>query len=270
MERASLKGVPPLSEQGTTERALDGSLRSLRFRRLSCIPGSRSAIAMWNRALFRDRRDAGRRLAEQLRRYKSDDVIVIGLPRGGVEVAFEIAIELDAPLDVVVSRKLGAPSQPELGIGAVAQNGIMLLDEPLVRSLGISEKEIHEIAERERLEMQRRLREYRGRDELPQMRGKTVIMVDDGLATGVTSRAAVLAARKENPKRIVLAVPVCADETAAAFADDVEELVCLHTPERFVAVGFWYQNFSQTTDAQVIELLEEARGQVSREELKEL
>ena len=225
---------------------------------------------MWNQTLFRDRRDAGRQLAERLQKYRGDDVIVIGLPRGGVEVAFEIARGLEAPLDVVVSRKLGAPSQPELGIGAVAQNDVMLIDEPLVRSLGISRDEIDEIALRERAEMRRRLREYRGRDDLPDLKGKTVIMVDDGLATGVTSRAAILAARKADPKQIILAVPVCADETAAAFADAVEELVCLHQPEEFIAVGFWYQNFSQTSDAQVIELLEEARGQVSREELEEL
>lgn len=225
---------------------------------------------MWKQALFRDRRDAGRQLAERLQKYRGEDVIVIGLPRGGVEVAFEIARGLDAPLDIVVSRKLGAPSQPELGIGAVAQNDVMLIDEPLVQSLGISRGEIREIAQRESEEMRRRLREYRGRDDLPDVKGKTVIMVDDGLATGVTSRAAVLAARKADPKQIILAVPVCADETAASFADAVEELVCLHTPEQFIAVGFWYENFNQTTDAQVIELLEEARGQVSREELKEL
>lgn len=225
---------------------------------------------MWNRALFRDRRDAGRQLAERLLIYSSDDVVVIGLPRGGVEVAFEIARALNAPLDVIVSRKLGAPDQPELGIGAVAQGGIMLLDEYLVRALHIPQADIEAIAKREREEMHRRAIEYRGSEDLPDLRGKTVILVDDGLATGVTSRAAILAAKSGNPRRIVLAVPVCAPETASELAVDVEELVCLHSPDRFIAVGFWYQNFGQTTDAQVIELLEEARGEVSSEEISEI
>jgi len=225
---------------------------------------------MWNRALYRDRRDAGRQLADRLQNYRDEDPIVIGLPRGGVEVAFEIARALNAPLDVIVSRKLGAPDQPELGIGAVAQGGILFLDESLVRTLGIADHEIESIAERERDEMRRRATEYRGSEDLPDLKGKTVILVDDGLATGVTSRAAILAARSRNPRRIILAVPVCAPETDTELAGDVDELVCLHTPDRFIAVGFWYQNFGQTTDAQVIELLEEARGEVSREEISEI
>ena len=225
---------------------------------------------MWNRALYRDRRDAGRQLANRLQDYLEEDVVVIGLPRGGVEVAFEIAKALNAPLDVIVSRKLGAPDQPELGIGAVAQGGIMLLDESLVKALGIEERQIEAIAEREREEMRRRATEYRGSEDLPNLKGKTVILVDDGLATGATSRAAILAARSGNPRRIILAVPVCAPETAAELSTNVDELICLHTPDRFIAVGFWYQNFGQTTDAQVIELLEEARGEVSREEISEI
>lgn len=225
---------------------------------------------MWNRALFRDRRDAGRQLAQRLQNYLDEDVVVIGLPRGGVEVAFEIARSLNAPLDVIVSRKLGAPDQPELGIGAVAQGGIMLMDEYLVGRLGVGEHEIQAIVEREREEMRRRAIEYRGSENLPEMKGKTVVIVDDGLATGVTSRAAILAARSGGPRRIILAVPVCAPETAAELTGDVDTLVCLHNPDRFIAVGFWYQNFGQTTDAQVIELLEESRGEVSREEISEI
>lgn len=225
---------------------------------------------MLGHVLFDDRRDAGRRLAALLENYRGDDPIVIALPRGGIEVAYEIAVRLNAPLDVIVARKIGAPPQPELGIGAVAPGGITLLDEAIVSELGMTDEEIRRAIAETREEMVRRIREYRGGEELPDLRGRTVILVDDGLATGVTAKAAILAARTGAPAKIVLAVPVCAAATADEIENDVDDLVCLERPERFVAVGVWYRRFDQTTDAEVIELLEEARDEVSREDLTEL
>lgn len=225
---------------------------------------------MLGRALFDDRRDAGRQLAARLHAYHDGETVVIGLPRGGVEVAYEIAQALEAPLDVIVARKIGAPAQPELGIGAVAPRGITLLDERLIDELGLSDEAVEQATSETREEMQRRIREYRGGEEMPDLRGRTVIVVDDGLATGVTARASVLAARDAGARRVVLAVPVCAAPTASEIKDEVDELVCIETPEQFVAVGIWYRRFDQTTDAQVIELLEEARDEVSPEDLSEL
>ena len=218
--------------------------------------------------LFEDRRDAGRQLAERLERYREKDVIILALPRGGVPVAYEIARALQAPLDVIVARKLGAPMQPELGIGAIAPGGVMLLDECTINALGLTEADLAPVVRQEREEMGRRLNRYRG-DGLPDVEGRTVILVDDGLATGVTAAAAIHAVRRLGPEAIVLAVPVCARETATALADEVEELVCVSTPEQFIAVGLWYGDFEQTDDAEVIELLEEARGHVTRNELDE-
>lgn len=223
---------------------------------------------MRHQVLFEDRKDAGCQLADRLGKYRSDDVIVLALPRGGVPVAYEIARALGAPLDVIVARKLGAPMQPELGIGAIAPGGVMLVDERRVAALGLSDEDLEAVAEKERAEVERRLNRYRG-DGLPEVRGRTVILVDDGLATGVTARAAIHAVRRLGPARVVLAIPVCAAETAAMLADEVEDLFCVSTPEQFVAVGVWYGDFSQTTDAEVIELLEEAEGYVTPGELGE-
>ena len=225
---------------------------------------------MLGRALFDDRRDAGRQLAARLDAYGDGRTVVIGLPRGGVEVAYEIAEALEAPLDVIVALKIGAPAQPELGIGAVAPGGITLLDERLVDELGLSDEAVERASTETREEMQRRIREYRGGEEMPDLRGRTAIIVDDGLATGVTARAAIRAARNAGARGVVLAVPVCAAQTAFEMKAEVDELVCIESPERFVAVGIWYRRFGQTTDAQVIELLEEARDEVSPEDLSEL
>lgn len=224
---------------------------------------------MYGRVLFRDRRDAGRQLAKRLQNYRGANTIVMALPRGGVEVAYEVALALDAPFDVIVSRKIGAPSQPELGIGAVAPGGVTLLDDKLVEELGLSDEVIREIEAETRAEMNRRIREYRGGEELPDLSGKTVIIVDDGLATGATARASIRAARAKNAQRIVLGVPVCAAQTADELAAEVDDLVCIERPERFMAVGIWYRKFDQTTDAEVIELLEEARDEVSPEDITE-
>lgn len=225
---------------------------------------------MLNRPFFKDRRHAGRELAERLRRLTDGDLMVIGLPRGGVEVGFEVARTLRASLDVIVARKLGAPSQPELGIGAIAPGGIMLLDKRSVRQLRLSREQVYRIAERERAEMERRIKEYRGDNSPPNFSGKSVVIVDDGLATGLTALAAVRSARAAHAERILLAVPVCARETAEQMEGEVDALVCLEQPDPFIAVGIWYEHFGQTSDAQVIELLEEASGLVSSEELTEM
>lgn len=222
------------------------------------------------RTLFDDRRDAGRQLAARLQEYHHADTVVVGLPRGGVEVAYEIALALEAPLEVIVVRKIGAPSQPELAVGAVAPGGITVLDEDLIDELGLTSKALDSVAARAREEVKRRVREYVGGEDLPELRGRTAIIVDDGLATGATARASILAARHAGADKVVLAVPVCASTTAAEMARVVDEFVCIERPERFVAVGVWYRRFDQTTDAQVIELLEEGRDEVSPEDLTEL
>ena len=208
---------------------------------------------------FEDRQDAGRRLAERLAPYREEHPVVFALPRGGVPVGYEIALALAAPLDVFVARKLGAPGQPEFGIGAVAPGGVRILNEEVVRRLGIPEDYLERITQREMAEVERRLRHFRGdRPEL-EVRGRTVILVDDGLATGVTARAAIRALRRLEPRRLVLAAPVCAAQTAEVLGSEVDELVCLEAPSDLGAIGFWYRDFSQTSDEEVVELLESAR-----------
>ncbi len=208
---------------------------------------------------FRDREDAGRKLAERLVRYRDERPIVFALPRGGVPVGYEISRALGVPLEVFVARKLGAPGQPEFGIGAVAPGGVRILNEDVVRRLGIPEDYLERITERETAEVQRRMRLFRGDRPEPDVRGRTVILVDDGLATGVTARAAVAALRRLQPQRLVLAAPVCASQTAELLGPEVDELVCLEAPSDLGAIGFWYRDFAQTSDEEVIELLESAR-----------
>jgi putative phosphoribosyl transferase len=208
---------------------------------------------------FRDREDAGRRLAERLIRYRDERPIVFALPRGGVPVGYEISRALGVPLEVFVSRKLGAPGQPEFGIGAVAPGGVRILNEDVVRRLGIPEEYLERITQRETAEVERRLRHFRGERPEPDVRGRTVILVDDGLATGVTARAAVAALRQREPRRLVLAAPVCAAQTVESLAPEVDELVCLEAPSDLGAIGFWYRDFAQTSDEEVIELLERSR-----------
>jgi putative phosphoribosyl transferase len=208
---------------------------------------------------FRDRSDAGRKLGEELERFAEEDVIVLGMPRGGVEVAFEVARSLEAPLDVVVIRKLGAPANPEFGFGAIGPNGLRILDDQSVRMLGLSEEDIERVAEREREELERRLEEYRGERTMPDMEGKTLIVVDDGAATGGSARAAVRALKEMDPGKLILALAVAPPDTAEELRQEVDELICLETPSAFMAVGQWYSNFSQTTDEQVVELLKRAK-----------
>ena len=207
---------------------------------------------------FHDRIDAGRKLGEALVHLRGRDLLVLGLPRGGVPVAYEVARALDAPLDVAVARKVGAPGQPELGVGAISQ-GVTVIDESSLALLGLRDEDLQPIVEDETRELHRRLLLYRGSDTLPDVAGRFVVLVDDGLATGVTTRAASRALRRLGPSRLLLAVPVGPPETVAALRREVDELVCLYEPPLFRAVGLWYDDFSQTTDREVIELLERRR-----------
>src|SRR5215469_10943904 len=209
---------------------------------------------------FRDRTDAGRRLAEKLAAYADrPDIVVLGLPRGGVPVAFEVARALAAPLDVFVVRKLGFPGHEELAMGAVATGGVRVLNDEVVHGLGIPEDRIDAVAARELQELARRERAYRDGRAPPDVTGKTVILVDDGLATGATMRAAVQALKRQGPERIVVAVPAASPDTSAGLNAEADEVVCVITPEPFVAVGYWYDDFAQTTDAEVCDLLLLAR-----------
>ena len=209
---------------------------------------------------FRNRSEAGRRLARKLDRFANrDDVIVLALPRGGVPVAYEVARLLGAPLDVFLVRKLGVPGHEELAMGAIASGGVRVLNDEVVRMLQIPPHVIERVAGEEHRELERRSREYRGDGETPDVAGKTTILIDDGLATGSTMRAAAEALRRLNPRRIVIAVPTAAAETCQLFRGIVDEVVCDITPDPFHAVGLWYDDFSQTTDREVRDLLERSR-----------
>ena len=208
---------------------------------------------------FSDRKLAGRLLAEHLAHYGGrDDVIVLALPRGGVPVAYEVAQALDAPLDVFVVRKLGVPGFEEVALGAVASGGARVLNEQIIAELAIGEHEIERIAARELAEVERRERIYRGERPLVDLLNRVVILVDDGLATGATMRAAALAVREQGPASVVVAVPVAAAATCDEFRDAVDDVVCAVTPAPFLAVGLWYEDFAQTRDEEVRELLREA------------
>lgn len=220
---------------------------------------------------FRNRRDAGRRLAGELKEYAGrPDVIVLALPRGGVPVAFEVARAVPALLDVFLVRKLGVPGHAELAMGAIAA-GVELLDEPLIRELGIPSAVVRQVALRERLELDRRDRAYRSGRPAPVVRDRTVILVDDGLATGSTMLAAALALRPQSPACLVVTVPVGSVEAVARLRREADRVVCLHTPEPFTAVGAWYEDFSQTSDGEVGMLLaaaDEFVGRPSEEPLR--
>jgi putative phosphoribosyl transferase len=206
---------------------------------------------------FHDRKDAGRQLAERLRRFASDNPIVLALPRGGVPIGHEIACVLGAPLDVFVVRKLGAPRRPELGIGALAEDGTVYVDDEACSLLGITFDDVAAIAQREKHEVERRVTKYRGGRPLPPLADRTVILVDDGLATGGTARAAIRALRAQRPRQLVLAVPVASVEAAERLGPEVDELVALVVSQRLVAVGEWYEDFAQLDDGEVLALLAE-------------
>ncbi|MDB4939509.1 MAG: putative phosphoribosyltransferase [Labilithrix sp.] len=210
---------------------------------------------------FVDRRDAGRRLAGLLAEYAGrKDVVVLALPRGGVPVGYEVAKRLGVPLDVFLVRKLGFPDHSELAMGAIASGGVCVLNEDLVRQAGITQREVASVAAREAQEIARREREYRGLRPALDPRGLTVILVDDGLATGATMRAAAAAIRAKQPARIVVAVPVAAVESCEEMKAVADEVVCAFTPAPFHAVGLWYDDFTQVTDEDVADLLARARA----------
>jgi putative phosphoribosyl transferase len=205
---------------------------------------------------FQNRTDAGKKLAQALKAYANRaDVIVLGLPRGGVPVAYEVAKALNAPLDICIVRKLGVPGHKELAMGAIASGGVRVLNYNVLGWLHISGKTIDEVAERELHELQRRDRAYRGDRPQPQITDRTVILVDDGLATGSTMRAAIAVLRAQQPKEIIVAVPVAPADVCQEFRAEVDRVICLKTPEPFYAIGLWYDNFAQTTDEEVCTLL---------------
>ncbi len=210
---------------------------------------------------FKNRRDAGMQLARHLKEYRErPDVLVLALPRGGVPVGFEVAHALDAPLDVFVVRKLGVPGHEELAMGAVASGGVRVLNEEILAALDIEEETLARVAAEEERELARRERTCRGERSMPEIRDHTIILVDDGLATGSTMKAAATALRSEDPKRIVAAVPVAAAEACDALRAEVDEIICVLTPQPFFAIGLWYEEFVQTTDEEVRRLLAEARS----------
>lgn len=209
---------------------------------------------------FHDRTDAGRQLAARLGKYAGrPDVVVLALPRGGVPVAFEVASALGAPLDVLVVRKLGVPGQEELAMGAIASGGTRAMNDDVLRTLVIDAATIERVTARARAELERREHAYRGDREPAAVEGRTVILVDDGIATGATVRAAVRALRQRHPARVVIATPVAAPESIALLRPEADEIVCLATPYPMLAIGIWYRDFGQTTDEEVVRLLERSR-----------
>jgi putative phosphoribosyl transferase len=208
---------------------------------------------------FKDRTQAGQFLAQKLVEYADQsDVIVLALPRGGVPVAYEVAAALQAPLDIFLVRKLGVPGHEELAMGAIASGGVRVLNEEVVNYSQLSDEVIEAVTKREQQELERRERLYReGRLALP-VRGRTVLLIDDGLATGSTMRAAAVALKQQQPAQIIVAVPVAAAQTCNEFQDEVDKVICATTPEPFYAVGLWYEDFSQTSDAEVRDLLAQA------------
>lgn len=212
---------------------------------------------------FADRSEAGSDLADALMDYAGrDDVLVLALPRGGVPVGYEVAAALEAPLDVITVRKLGHPRQPELALGAIATGGGRVLNEEVLAGLDVPQAEIDRIAEEEREELERRERAYRGESTLPEIRDKTVIVVDDGMATGSTMRAVLQVLREREPGRLVAAVPVAPPSACDESRQDADDVICLRTPEPFGAISMWYDAFPQTTDEEVQRLLREAGARV--------
>ena len=219
-------------------------------------------------ALFIDRKDAGQKLAQKLAQYANrPDVIVLALPRGGVPVGYEVARALNAPLDVFIVRKLGVPGQEELAMGAIASGGVRILNQDIVQALGIPASVIDQVAAREWQELRRREKLYREGRPAPDLADRTVILVDDGVATGATMRAAIKAVRQQNPAKVIVAVPVSALETYYDLAREADEVVALATPEPFFGVGLWYEHFDQTSDDEVRRLLRlAAQAQADREQ----
>lgn len=210
--------------------------------------------------VYDDRHDAGRALVPEVRRFDLHDPLILGLPRGGVPVAYEIAVALSAPLDILLVRKLGAPFQPELAIGAIASGGIQVLNEELVKRVrGLDDDTLENIVARETLELERREKEYRGDRPFPGLEGKDVVLADDGMATGATMRAAAESVRAQQPSKLLVAVPTGSVSAVRSVTPLVDRVICLETPAEFYAVGQFYRNFGQTTDEEVRDLLDKAR-----------
>jgi putative phosphoribosyl transferase len=209
--------------------------------------------------VFADRHEAGRKLGQALAHYADTNAVVLGLPRGGVEVADEVARAIRGELDVWVVRKIGAPYQPELGMGAIAEGPAVVIDRSLVRALDVSRKQLLDIAHREMAEVRRRVVRFRGGRPAPDLTDRNVILVDDGIATGGTMRAAVRAVRKRKPARLIVATPVAPPDTVASIGRDVDEMVCLEEPVSMYAIGLWYDDFHQVPDEDVVRLLDAAR-----------
>ncbi|MBI2938020.1 MAG: phosphoribosyltransferase [Thaumarchaeota archaeon] len=205
--------------------------------------------------VFHDRVDAGKKLADKLSQYRSKDVVVLAIPRGGVVVGFEVAGDLGAPLSVIIPRKIGAPGNPELAIGAVTEEGDTYIDSIIVKSLGVTQSYIDEVKQLEVEEIKRRMKTYLGDRQRPELKGKTVILVDDGIATGATMKAAIRTLRRHNPAEVVVAVPVAPPETVERLKELADSVVCLETPSFFYAIGQFYREFDQVGDAEVIRLL---------------
>lgn len=209
--------------------------------------------------VFENRQEAGKQLATQLIKYREKKPFILAMPRGGVPIAYEIAHTLHAPLDVIVVRKIGLSGNREFGIGAIAEGGVEILDQTTTRVLGIDADEIKDTIDLEEVELNRRVKVYRDGKPLPDLKNKTVILVDDGMATGITARAAIEAVKKLNPKEIILASPVCALDTTESLQNRVDGIVCLATPAEFSAVALWYKNFIQVTDEEVVNLLKKSK-----------
>ena len=208
--------------------------------------------------LFQDRLDAGRQLAARLNHYQNEDCIILALPRGGVPVGYEVAKALGKPLDILVVRKVGLPGQEELAVGAVGPGDVTVWNYSLLDYFHLDSLSLQPVVEREKMELSRRLSAFRGQRPYPDVHGKVVILVDDGLATGASARAAIQAIKAMGPSQVVLAVPVGSQSTVSELRNKVDELVCVETPVYFEAVSLWYRNFSQTTDHEVVDLLHEA------------
>ncbi len=209
-------------------------------------------------SLFKDRYDAGRLLASELKRFKEEDLILLALPRGGVPVAYEAAKKLGAPLDIFIVRKIGVPGREELAMGAIAIGGVKILNDNVINILNLSEETIQDAIQKEKVELQRREKEYRGSRPFPIIENRTVVLIDDGLATGASMKAAVKALKKHNPSKIIVAVPTASEDTCNEFQSEVDEIICAYTPAVFRGVSEWYDDFSQTTDEEVMNLLEDS------------
>ena len=218
---------------------------------------------MFKNVLFEDRKEAGKRLAAKLEKFSMGRTMVLAIPRGGVVVGYEIAKKIHAPMDIIVPRKLRAPYQPELAIGAITEDGNIILDEQIINSLNVSSEYIKIESQRQKIEIDRRLRVYKGESEIPDLTGLDVIVVDDGVATGATMKAALISVRKRGAKSIILAIPVASLSALRMLEQEADKTISLFTPQHFYAIGQFYRNFEQTSDQEVKELLKKNKTESS-------